>query len=304
MSRNTKTKEFAFFPGCSIPSGFAKYEKLVLDVLELFDISVTYPQGMTCCPAPMSFEVLGDDDDYYAVGARNIALCEELELDMLSPCPGCTMTFSRVNKKLRSDERLREYVNTSLKKIGRHYQGTINIKSLLRVLYEDIGLDSIRARISKPLRNLKVAIHYGCHAFEELDEYNDPNNPSVLELLAEALGMEVVKYSSANECCLVFANPVDRDFVLKSIRKKLKDISEAGADCILVICASCFSQFDKTQEMMSWIDMIDESDQIPVYLYPELLAFAIGTDLDEIGLEEHKVDAKTLLLERDSSQEC
>jgi len=49
MNEGTKMKEFAFFPGCSIPSGFLKYEKLVLDVLCEFDISVTYPQGMTCC---------------------------------------------------------------------------------------------------------------------------------------------------------------------------------------------------------------------------------------------------------------
>ena len=302
MSEDNKTKEFAFFPGCSIPSGFIKYEKLVLDVLKEFDISVIYPQGLTCCPAPMSFEVF-DDDDFYTIGARNIALCEELELDILSPCNGCTMTLSRVNKRLRADEKLKEYVNASLKKIGRRYEGTVNVQSLLRTLYEDIGVDAIRARITKPLQGLKVAIHYGCHAFEELEEYDDPHNPSILESLAEALGMEVVKYSSANECCLVFANPVDRNFVLKSLKKKINEVSEAGADCILVICASCFSQYDKTQEMMSWIDLMDESDQIPVYLYPELLAFAIGMNLDEIGLGEHKVDAKTLLLKRDSMQE-
>jgi len=250
----------------------------------------------------MSFEVF-DDDDFYTVGARNIALCEELELDILSPCNGCTMTLNRVNKRLRTDERLKEYVNTSLEKIGRRYEGTVNIQSLLRTLYEDIGLEAIRARITKPLSGLKVAIHYGCHAFEELEEYDDPRNPTILESLAEALGMEVVKYSSANECCLVFANTVDRDFVLKSLKKKMNDISQAGADCILVICASCFSQFDKTQEMMSWIDLMDESNQIPVYLYPELLAFAMGMDFDTIGLDEHKVDATSLLLERDTGQE-
>ncbi len=299
MSEDTKMKEYAFFPGCSIPSGFLKYEKLVLDVLGEFGVSVTYPQGMTCCPAPMTFEVF-DDDDFYTVGARNIALCEELGLDILSPCNGCTMTLNRVNNRLRTDEKLKEYVNTSLEKIGRHYEGTVNIQSLLRTLYEDIGLESIRARITKPLSGLKVAIHYGCHAFEELEVYDDLHNPIVLESLAEALGMEVVKYSSANECCLVFANTVDRDFVLKSLTKKMNDISEAGADCILVICASCFSQFDKTQEMMSWVDLMDESDQIPIYLYPELLAFAMGMDFETIGLDEHKVDATSLLLERNT----
>jgi len=212
------------------------------------------------------------------------------------------MTLSRVKKRLQNDSTLKERVNTSLEKIGRKYEGTVKIQSLLRTLYEDIGLASIKSRVKRPLNGLKVAIHYGCHAFEELEEYDNPSNPTVLESLAEALGMEVVKYSSANECCLVFANSVDRDFVLKSISKKMSDISKAGADCILVICASCFSQYDKTQEMMSWIDLMDESEQIPVYLYPELLAYAMGMEIEEIGLDEHKVDAKTLLLNRNDIQ--
>jgi heterodisulfide reductase subunit B len=298
MTEDKKMREFAFFPGCSIPSGFIKYEKLVLNVLKEFDISVTYPRGLTCCPAPMSFEVF-DDDDFYTIGARNIAICEELDLDILSPCNGCTMTLSRVKKKLSVNEKLKQEVNSSLQKIGRQYEGSAKVQSLLRTIYEDIGLDSIRTRITKPLQGLKVAIHYGCHAFEELEEYDDPNNPSVLESLAEALGMEVVKYSSSNECCLVFANPVDRDFVLKSLKKQMDDISQSGADCLLVICASCYSQYDKTQELMSWIDMMDESGMVPVYLYPELLAFAIGMNIDDIGLDEHKVDAKSLLLQSD-----
>ena len=288
-------KKFAFFPGCSIPSGFLKYERLVLRILKEFDITVEYPQGMTCCPAPMSFEVF-DDDDFYTVGARNIALCEEMGLDILSPCNGCTMTLSRVNKKLRDDDRLREKVNLALKRVDRQYNGSVGIQSLLRTLTEDIGLEGIRKRIKKPLNGLKVAIHYGCHAFEELEEYDDPNNPHALESLAEVLGMEVVKYSSANECCLVFVNSVDRDFVLKSLERKMKAISKAGADCLLVICASCFSQFDKTQEMMTWIDLLDESQQTPVYLYPELLAYAMGIEFEEIGLDEHQTDAITLLL--------
>ena len=290
-------REFAFFPGCTIPSGFLKYEQLVLKILEEFDISVKYPQGLTCCPAPMSFEVF-DDDDFYTVGARNIALCEEIGLDILSPCNGCTMTLSRVKKRLQDDAQLKEKVNNSLKRVGRQYQGSVGVQSLLRTLYEDIGLERIRERIKRPLNGLKVAIHYGCHAFEELGEYDNPRNPSVLESLAEVLGMEVVKYSSANECCFVFANTVDRDFVLKTLERKMKDISNAGADCLLVICASCFSQFDKTQEMMTWIDLIDESEMTPVYLYPELLAYAIGIDLEKIGLDEHQTDATSLLIEK------
>jgi heterodisulfide reductase subunit B len=286
--------EFSFFPGCSIPSGFPYYEKLVLMMLHEFDISVKYLDGLTCCPAPMSFDVF-DDDTFYTIGARNIALAEELGLDILSPCNGCTMTLSRVNKGLRSDEFLRQRVNDRLRDIGKQYKGQVDVQSLLKTLFVDIGPDIIAERVRTPLKGLRVAIHYGCHAFEELEEYNNVQNPTALETLCTSLGAEVIPYDFANECCLVFANTVDRDFVLNSIQKKMDSIRKAGANCIVVICASCLSQFDKTQESFLWLDMMDEEDQLPVFLYPELMALSMGKDIEEIGFFEHKVNVVPLL---------
>ena len=294
-------KEYAFFPGCSIPSGFLYYEKLVLRMLREFRISVKYPSGMTCCPSPFSFDIV-DDDLFYTIGARNIALIEELGLDILSPCPGCTMTLSRVNKHLRSDDLLREQVNSRLGEVGKEYKGKIHVQSLLRTLYEDIGPEAISARVRTPLKGLRVAIHYGCHSFEELEEYDNAENPKALETLCKSLGAEVVKYELANECCLVFANSVERDSVLKAVQRKIDSMRAAGANCIVVICSSCFSQFDKTQEVLSWLDILNEQEQIPVFLYPELLALSMNIDLSDIGLSEHKTDVMTLLRSLDLVQ--
>ena len=295
-------KKYAFFPGCSIPSGFPEYEKLVLNVLKDFDIEVEYLEDMTCCPAPMSFDIL-NDLAYFTIGARNIALAEEKGLDILSPCPGCTMTLERTNSKLKSDSEIRQQVDDALGEVGRHFEGSIEVKSLMRILYEDIGIDKIKSRVKKPLAGLKVAIHYGCHAFDELERIDDPRNPTVLEDLCKALGAEIVEYPSATECCLVFANPVDRDYVLDATSRKFNDIVEAGADCIVVICASCFSQLDKTQEILTWIDLLDEDSTVPVLLYPELLAFTMDYNWEEIGFDLHKVDPSNLLLAEELVQE-
>ncbi len=294
--------QYAFFPGCSIPSGFPEYEKLVLKVLKDFDIEVEYLEDMTCCPAPMSFDIL-DDLAYFTIGARNITLAEEKGLDILSPCPGCTMTLERTNSKLKSDDETLEQVNAALGEVGRHFEGSIEVKSLMRILYEDIGIDQIKSRIKKPMDGLKVAIHYGCHAFDELERIDDSTNPTILEGLCKALGAEIVEYPSATECCLVFANSVDRDYVLNTTSRKFNDIVQAGADCIVVICASCFSQLDKTQEILTWIDLLDEDSMVPVFLYPELLAFTMDYDWDDIGFDVHKVDPSNLLLSEELLEE-
>ena len=287
-------KEYAFFPGCSIPSGFPVYERLVLEILRRLGIEVRYPKGLTCCPAPMSVDLF-NETACYAISARNLSIVEDMGLDLLTPCNGCTMSLSRANRALRSSDETRAQVNSLLSTIGRSYQGTVEVRSLLRLLYEEVGPSRIQNMVVKPLKGLKVAVHYGCHAFEELAEFNDPRNPTALEELCRALGADVVEYPSKNSCCLVFANPVDRDTALDAVRAKVRDVSRSGADCMVVICASCFSQFDRTQEMMAWIDWIQESAMVPVFLYPELLGLAMGMTRSEVGIAEHSVDAGALL---------
>lgn len=242
----------------------------------------------------MTFDIV-DEEMFYVLGARNITLAQEMGLDILSPCNGCTMTLSRVNKKLLADQRTRQRVNAVLSEVGREYRGDTRVRSLLRTLYEEVTPEKIRRNVKQPLTGLKVAVHYGCHAYEELEEYNNPRAPNVLESLCEALGAEVVTYANPNECCLVFANPVDRDCALDSVHRKHTEMVRAKADCMVVICASCFSQYDSSQEILFWMDKIEESSQIPVFLYPELLAVAMGMDLSEIGFEQHRVNPLGLL---------
>ena len=43
------------------------------------------------------------------------------------------------------------------------YQGTIQVKHFIRILYEEIGLEKIKSKVTQPLTGFPFAPHYGCH---------------------------------------------------------------------------------------------------------------------------------------------
>ena len=42
------------------------------------------------------------------------------------------------------------------------YQGTVTAKSMLQVIYEDIGLEEVARPVTTALPDLRVAPYYGC----------------------------------------------------------------------------------------------------------------------------------------------
>ena len=61
----------------------------------------------------------------------------------------------------------------------------------------------------------------------------------------------------------------------------------SGADCSTVICPQCFYQFD-TGQMLAARELILEY-KVPTIYYLQLLAFAMGRNLDETGIKQHRV---------------
>jgi len=54
-------------------------------------------------------------------------------------------------------------VNEHLAKVGREFHGSIEPKHLVQILYQDMGLDYLRGFVKHKFKDLKVAVHYGCH---------------------------------------------------------------------------------------------------------------------------------------------
>lgn len=293
-------KEYALFVGCMISSRFPQFESSTTKTLEGFGIKLRPLRGWTCCPEPVSIQML-NLKAWYAIAARNICLAEEEGLDILTLCNGCNMTLFKANEDLKTNDVLRNEVNGYLKEVGKRFEGKIAVKSTLGVLYQDVGSKEIKKHVKNPLHGIKIAVHYGCHIFDELKEYDDGKNPKSLETLVEALGADVVSYQSEKLCCGGYARNINEEVSLRIAEEKLNDLININADCLILAgCPYCFLQFDLGQITIA--QKFKKSFQIPVLYYSQLLGLAMGFSVQDMGLQFHRVKADGLVKKLERGQ--
>ncbi|MGD8507014.1 MAG: CoB--CoM heterodisulfide reductase iron-sulfur subunit B family protein, partial [Candidatus Bathyarchaeota archaeon] len=149
--------------------------------------------------------------------------------------------------------------------------------------------------ISKPLSHLKVAPFYGCHALRpsELLELDNPERPRILENLIETLGAKSVEYRNKLKCCGGLLRGFSDELALNLAREKLANATKAGADCITTLCPFCFVALDLGQLQIR--SRLQETFDMPVLHYSELLGLALGIDSKEMALETHKIKTDKIL---------
>ncbi|RLI08965.1 CoB--CoM heterodisulfide reductase subunit B [Candidatus Bathyarchaeota archaeon] len=276
---------FGLFLGCLIPARFPAYELSARRVLELLGVELV-DLGTGCCGSPYIHSV--SHEAGLALAAWNLSLAEEEGLKtVMTLCSGCHEVLSRAVAELK-DISKREEVNALLSKVGREYKGEVEVKHLVRVLYEDLGLDKVREAIKRPLDGLRVAVHYGCHLLRpsEVIRFENPHGPKSMDELVEATGATSIPYEDKLECCGFPALPVDEGLAYSIARDKLASMASAGADLVVTACPSCFLHFENTQI----IARRKQGDRgLPVLHITQLLGLAMGLGPDEVGLRENRV---------------
>jgi heterodisulfide reductase subunit B len=76
-------------------------------------------------------------------------------------------------------------------------------------------------------------------------------------------------------------------------REKLDIWEGLEADCITVVCPTCFEEFDLGQVQVS--RQAKRKYDIAALYYLQLLGLAQGIDSTQLGLQLHKVKAKKVL---------
>lgn len=278
---------YALFLGCMIPAREASYELAVRKVFKALNIDLVDLEGANCC-APAPIESLSHEASL-AVSAYNICLAEEKGLDIIAICNGCFETLAKANELLKEDEHLRKRVNDILVSTGKQFRGSICVKDYLQVLRNDVGLERIKQIVSKPLSNLKVASFGGCHLLKPSNvlKFDDPEDPCVLDELIEITGAKSVPYHHKIKCCGGLLRGVNDDVARQLSREKLYNISQAKADCAVTVCPFCFISLDVGQ--LDVRRKFNETYNLPVFHYAELLALAMGLQPQELALNTHRV---------------
>jgi CoB--CoM heterodisulfide reductase subunit B len=290
--------EYTLFLGCIIPARFPFMEKSTRLVLSKLGCVLHDLEGATCCPTKSIIKPSGELA-WYVTAARNLALAEKAGHDLLVPCNGCYSTLKTVEVEMRVNPHLRTEVNNVLASIGLEYGGTIEVKHLIEVLHDEIGIAKIKQQVTKPFDGMKIAAHAGCHMLRPSSSifFDDPNKPKKFDALIEALGAKSIEYETKMLCCGGNLNTADEpDEATALSRMKLLEVTKK-ADAISLTCPSCFMQYDSRQYLMQ---KSGEKLNVPIIYYPEMLGLAMGFTPQELGMDMHRIDAAEFLSKWDS----
>lgn len=290
--------KYLFFLGCAIPYRVSSYEISARKVLAKLGVELVEMPEFNCCGLP--FDPVSHET-MLVLAAKNLALAEQQKLDILTLCPGCAGTLKKVNKALKEDKALREQINGHLKEAGLEFKGTINAKHLLQVLKEDVGYDKVKAAVVKPLTNLKVAEHNGCHILrpKQFIGFDDPEDPQTLKELVEATGATCLDYMDKTECCGAPSVGINDKIALQLARDKLNHVKMVEAQALITICPFCHIMYDTNELRIE--KMFSETYGIPIIHYPQLLGLALGLPPEELAFNELRVNASKLLANINSS---
>ncbi len=284
--------KYAIFLGCSIPYRVASYEISSRKILQKLGVELVEMPDYNCCGLPLD---PADHDVMLTLAARNLCMAEKAGLNIITLCPGCAGTLRKVNKLLKEDKHERERVNSWLKEAGLEYKGTIEVKHLMQALAEDIGLERIKETVKKPLSNLSVAEHNGCHVVrpQKYIGFDDPEDPAILKSLIEVTGAKCLDYMDETECCGAPIVGVNDRISLALTRDKLSHMKDVKAQAVITVCPFCHMMFDTNQTRIE--RTFNETYGMPVLHYPQLLGLSMGFTPEELALKELRVDASKVV---------
>jgi heterodisulfide reductase subunit B len=290
MSKSTK--KVVPFWGCMMPLKYPQMELAIRKTLPNLGVEIVDIEGFTCCPDPIYFKA-EDKMNWLTIAARNLAVAEETGLDIITMCSGCISTLKEAQYLLAEDPKLRNEINKRLKRINKEYKGKVNIKHAVVMIRDELGIDTVKKSVKKSLEGIKVGIHYGCHLLKpsQIMHVDDADYPSILDDLVEAIGATAVEQKEKLLCC--GKGCMDADIPLEMTECIFSAIEESGADCMGLICPTCFSSFDMGQIMIA--RKKGKTYNIPVIYIFQLLGLAQGLTAEEVGLHKHRIKADKLL---------
>jgi heterodisulfide reductase subunit B len=276
--------KYAYYPGCSASGTSKECEESLQATLRHLGVQMTELDDWNCCGAAMA-----TGTSYLmsiALPARNLALAERAESDLVTGCSRCYMNLIRAMHYTKNDAALHEKVNTVLAESGIQYSGDVRLRHVLDVIVNDVGLDVVAEKVRRPLNGLRVAPYYGCcqgmWTYAQFDTVEDPH---CFDELLMSLGATIADFPLKTACCGGTLSMSKRKVGAKLIGDLLA--AAGDADCIVTVCPLCTFNLNSLQR-----DAGRERNvhfNTPVLFITQIMGMAFGLPEKALGLQRNAV---------------
>jgi heterodisulfide reductase subunit B len=285
-----KANQMAYYPGCSLHSTASELSVSVKSVFHELDIDLVEPKGWLCCgstPAHATDHVLST-----TMAMRNLALIERAGFEeTMVACLGCYSRFQWALHDIGEEPELRAEVQDRL---GYTYRDKLDVRYLVDVLAESVGLTALSQKVVTPLKGLKVVCYYGCVYTRppKVTRAQQVEYPMIMDDIVDTLGAETLDWSYKTECCGATLSMTETDLALELTGKILENARAVGAEAVVVSCPLCHMNLDARQSQL------DLDHHIPILYITQVLGLSFGLPSKALGLGKNMVSPSELLEEK------
>ncbi len=283
-------KEYAYFPGCSLEKLAQSYHLSTHETTQKLGVDLKELEDWNCCGATTYFHV--DELLAYTLSARNLAMAEQMNLDLVAPCSACYKNSYFTNLHLNEDPDLADHINYALEEDNLHFSGNIAVKHLMEVFVHDVGFEEISQAVSKPLEGLQVAPYYGCQILRPKKDDEEVEQADFFEGLLSAIGATPVDYALKLYCCGGSLILTSRKAALSMVRNLLQNAVDIGAEVIATACPMCQVNLECYQAQVN--QEFGTEFSMPVVYFTQLLGLAFGISSRRLGIGKELVSATPL----------
>jgi heterodisulfide reductase subunit B len=291
--------KYAYYPGCSLRGTGRAYEESLLAVFRVLGVELEELEDWNCCGATTYLSV--NELQSYALAARNLALAERQQLDIVAPCSACYLVLNKTQHYVREYPDVRTVVDRAMEAIGLQYRDCIRVRHPLDILFHDVGVKAIAAKVKRPLKGLHVAPYYGCQIVRPYATFDHQYNPVTMDRLLEACGATVTSYALKTRCCGGSQKGTLPEVGVHLIYYLLQEGRNVGADMIATVCPLCQFNLEAFQDEIGRdeITRAVAPMSMPVVYFSQLMALALGAPAKELGFQHNLVRVEPVLRKKE-----
>ncbi len=257
---------YSYFPGCTLKNKAKDLDMYARSAAAALGFELNEIEEWQCCGGvyPMGTNEIASK----LPSVRALAAARDAGTPLVTLCSACYNVIKQVNNDMQNDEIMILKANKYLAQDGIEYHGETKVLHFLEVLRDEIGWDKVKAAVKNPLTGKKIGAYYGCLLLRpgKVLEFDDPENPQILEDFIKAIGATPVIYGQRNECCGAYAAFEDESIPVKRASSILANAQDMGADFLVTSCPLCRYNLIKNKG----------NSPLDVVYFTELLAEALG----------------------------
>lgn len=283
----------AYYPGCSLHSTAREMDDSFHATMAALDVDLAEIPGWQCCGNSAGRSV--NRLLAAALPAGELAkVRDDMGLEAVAvPCAACFSRFQGANHAVRDEAVAMDVARV----VGRPYEGGVKVLNLVDVYHDHVGLETLRARVVRPFRALRVACYYGCLLTRppKVTLAEDPEYPGHMDEVVRAIGCTPVDWDRKTSCCGAGLALCEQDVVDTLIRRIVSNARRHGAEAIVCACPLCQINLDGRQREIRRKDR--EWSEMPVLFLSQMVGRALGMSDERLGLKRAIVDPTGVLAE-------